>query len=149
MAIFNIACPDCKKKIKCSFGQSNASGDVLSWHRSIECSHCGVCIEIDDKGFPPEQYREAIIIEQGLWQLTIQSDRTKSVLLAHILRQLLELDLKQAINLSKKIPGSIFSGTKVEMEWICEHIVDGGLIANISSCSSPILDIASVVARQL
>lgn len=108
-------CPNCKKKIDASIGQIAESHQLL-WSLSYDCRYCDFAVEIDDIGFPPEEIRQKIMKEYGVWQLIVlkvEYDHKTKLLKA--LRQIFNLSIQEALKFSQKSP--LYEGTKAEAEW--------------------------------
>ncbi len=140
MAEINDVCPDCKEEIVWNIGQLSE----LKWYESTSCPLCGYAVEADAGGFMPEDYRKLIIEEEGLWQVSVDSAGNKSIALAKMLRQILGLDLKEAMGISKKIPTAIFTGTQSEMLWICDFVISAGLCASVQLATAEAPDIVEI-----
>jgi hypothetical protein len=81
-------------------------------------------MEEDGVGFPPARIREALIAAQGEWELTV--DECDKVSVVRILKPMLELDSRGAMELWRKLPGVVYVGTKREVEWLRGALVEGG-----------------------
>ena len=118
MKIFNYQC-DCQKQINAEIGQ-NIVNLELRWYIFYQCPYCQSCVEIDDIGFLPSNFRKIIISKEGLWKLEIdRSDLDKKQKSIKTIRKVLNLSINDAINMMKNFP-EITRGTKTEMYWLQE-----------------------------
>lgn len=108
-------CPNCENKIDVSIGQI-AESHQLRWSLSYDCQYCDFVIEMDDTGLPPEEIREKIMQQFGVWQLIIpEVEYSYKAKLFKALRQIFNLSIQEVSGFSQKSP--IYKGTKVETEW--------------------------------
>ena len=109
-------CPECGDALEWSCGQYT-DGDILCWSRSARCASCGVAMEIDGEGFPPEDIARTMILRSGIWQLHLEDpeDQLRAV---QALRQLLGFDLAEAARMLRQRGQALWSGTHAEVCWI-------------------------------
>lgn len=108
-------CPNCEKKIDVSIGQI-AGIHQLQWSLSYDCQYCDFVMEMDDVGLPPEEIREKIMQQCGVWQLIIpDAEYSYKAKLFKALRKTFNLSIQEVSRFSQKNP--IYKGTKVETEW--------------------------------
>lgn len=124
MASLGTICPDCSGPASRSVGQSFAPG-VLVWWDSLRCRACGMALEADDYGLPPEELRQAILDESGYHLLTLSSDdRVKAI---HTLNATLVMPWRVQAEMMKRLPGTVLGGTSVEMEWLKARLDEAGI----------------------
>ena len=122
MVEIQYQCADCNQETKARVGQAIVNSK-LRWSLSYICNNCNSAVEMDDLGFPPTEIRQKILLEEGEWQLEINSAKLENKLKSiEIVRQAFNLSIKDASKLSKEFP-RIISGTKVEMQWLKELLL--------------------------
>ncbi|MEM9540012.1 MAG: hypothetical protein AAGA60_11005 [Cyanobacteria bacterium P01_E01_bin.42] len=127
MAYIKDKCQDCDRNIP-MFVKQHADRSGLVWSLEYCCPYCGCTISLDDRGYPPEDIREAILAAEGEWYLAIaETDPGLILITVSRLRNVLNLSLSEAMQLKRKIPGEIASGTRAEMERL-RIILDGDAI---------------------
>ncbi|MEG4382520.1 hypothetical protein QUA50_27885 [Microcoleus sp. M2_D5] len=112
-------------------GQSLFDKKVV-WHLSYSCSHCGEAIELDDTHAMPNEMREEILAKEGTWNLIVLEKEQRATVVTRILREAMSLSLAEAMKLKKKMPGSVFIGTKSETDRLKQLLAAEGLKASIS-----------------
>lgn len=86
-------------------------------------------------GRPPERIRNAILAQEGEWELRIP-DSTAKVSVAKTLRRELNLLLSETAEMLRRIPGAVATGTKAEMGWLSRSIRrECGVIATVERLS--------------
>lgn len=123
------ACANCRREIDVRVGQ-RATERGVTWHASYTCPHCGAAIEADDAGPTPGDVRDAILAEEGEFQLQIQS--VQAARLMHVLRDALGLSLEEVLE-----PGTLTTGTRTEMEWLASKLKREDIQATVLRSSSP------------
>ena len=131
MVLIYGLCGNCSKDIPMSVGQS-VSHKKLVWHLSYSCPYCSEAIELDDTGAIPDFMREEILAKEGTWNLIVLEKEQRATVVTKILRQAMELSLAEAMKLKKKMPGSVFVGTKCETDRLRQLLAAVGLKASIS-----------------
>lgn len=102
--------------IDMAVGQSIDAKTELIWWGSYICPYCGSQVEIDGKGLPEDEIREAILRAEGKWALSISAqDKDLSKALS-VLKNALNLDMPRIAKLKKLIPGEVYVGTKTEVK---------------------------------
>ena len=77
--------------------------------------------------------RQEILAKEGTWKLIVlEKEQSATVVVTKILRQAMELSLSEAMKLKKKMPGSVFVGTKCETDRLRHLLAAVGLKASIS-----------------
>ena len=131
MVEIQYQCADCNHKIKARVGQA-IFNSKLRWYLSYICNNCNSAVEMDDLGFPPIEIRQNILLEEGEWELEVNpAGLNYKVKTIKILRQALNLSIKEASKLSKKFP-RIISGTKVEIQWLKELLLSKNIQSSIN-----------------
>lgn len=111
-------------------------GDLeLVWSLGFECPNCGNAEEIDGHGFPPDQYRTALLTEYGDWTVSVTSESAR-VPSAQVLMKCLEMPRREAVRTVKNIPGVIWTGTKREAEWLLKHLKERDVTAIVAPSRS-------------
>jgi large subunit ribosomal protein L7/L12 len=95
----------------------------LRWYLSYRCPICHAAVESDDIGFPPENIRALLIQRDGLWDLYI-GDISNKMEVVKLLRGLLGWSLPKASQRLRDITKPVYSGSKVEVEWL-EKVLSG------------------------
>jgi hypothetical protein len=88
MAIVCGFCQDCNNPVEFHVGQAISSGELV-WNLSYICSNCGLQIEGDETGVPPEKFRKAILKAEGEWSLAILETGKNATLAVKIMREVL------------------------------------------------------------
>ena len=76
--------------------------------------------------------RKEILAKEGTWNLIVLEKEQGATVVTKILRQAMELSLAEAMKLKKKMPGSVFVGTKAETDRLRHLLAAEGLKASIS-----------------
>jgi hypothetical protein len=105
-----VACGRCGEPATQIFGEAGGKG----WYESLHCPSCGESYEADGGSPTPEEFRRAIMAEEGEWALDATAPLT--VVLLKALRAEFGLSLAQAQELKKGMPGELRRGTRHEME---------------------------------
>jgi hypothetical protein len=113
-------CETCGNQITVAVGQSWQYGG-LRWSASCSCPFCANKYEMDGRGLPPQDIRDAIISEEGEWELCVSAAAPKACI-AKLLRKEQSLSLGQAAALIHTMPGVVACGTLAEMELLA-HLV--------------------------
>jgi ribosomal protein L7/L12 len=114
-----------------SVGQSVFDKELV-WHLSYSCPDCGETIELDDTGAIPDFMREEILAKEGNWNLIVLEKAERATVATKLLREAMSLSLAEAMKLKKKMPGSVFIGTKAETDRLRQRLAAVGLKASIS-----------------
>jgi hypothetical protein len=122
-------CPTCGGDMLVHTGQAIHRYDgTLIWSQHMRCDACGTLTEGDGSGFPPERYRDSMLAEYGTWNAAITSDSPKQrIQAALVLKEIFELNTKEAFHLVKGTPRAVFTGTDIEAEWVCSRLRLGGV----------------------
>ncbi len=124
-ATFTLECSACGGgQATVEFGQS-FRGQELRWYRRMTCPDCGLREEFDDTGFPPEDVRRQIMDANGRWSLHVKQPRS-AARLRQTLRVILKLEPAEAIALTRDPRAAVFTGTKVEAEWLAALLHEAG-----------------------
>jgi hypothetical protein len=73
--------------------------------------------------------RKEILAKEGTWKLIVLEKEQGATVVTKILRQAMELLLAEAMKLKKKMPGSVFVGTKGETARLRHLLAAEGLKA--------------------
>ncbi|MBD1827172.1 hypothetical protein NDI47_25930 [Microcoleus vaginatus GB1-A2] len=114
-----------------SVGQSVFDKKVV-WHLSYSCPYCGEAIALDNTDAIPNEMKKEILAKEETWNLIVLEKEQRATVVTKILRQAMELSLAEAMNLKKKMPGSVFVGTKAETDRLRHLLAAEGLKASIS-----------------
>ena len=89
-------------------------------------------MNMDGRGIPPDYIRNEIIKSQGLWHLYVYDENTKQrVIAAKEIRSALNIPFSEVSNILKLIPGRVKSGTRTEMEWLKNLLLNKGINVEI------------------
>ena len=131
MVEIQYQCGDCNQETKARVDQV-IFNSKLRWYLSYICNNCNSAVEMDDLGFPDTEIRQKILLEEGEWQLKVNSAELENKLKSiKIVRQAFNLSIKDASKLSKEFP-KIISGTKVEMQWLRELLLSENIQSSIN-----------------
>ncbi len=131
MVLIYGVCGNCSKDIQMSVGQSVFDKELV-WHLSYSCPDCGETIELDDTGAIPDFMREEILAKEGNWNLIVLEKAERATVATKLLREAMSLSLAEAMKLKKKMPGSVFIGTKAETDRLRQRLAAVGFKASIS-----------------
>src|SRR4028118_665990 len=131
MVLIYGLCGNCSKDIQMSVGQSVFDKELV-WHLSFSCPYCGGTIGLDDTGAIPDFMREEILAKEGNWNLIVLEKAERATVATKLLREAMSLSLAEAMKLKKKMPGSVFIGTKAETDRLRQRLAAVGLKASIS-----------------
>lgn len=136
MATANEQCPQCGNNIDAHIGQGITHGDELVWSLGMKCFRCGFSREADDRGFPPENYRQHILGQDGVWNVVVLDERDRNNV-ALIARSLFDLSAREAVQFARRIPGIVYSGTECEAIWLKRHCQRRGVLAEVRPGKTP------------
>jgi hypothetical protein len=131
MARLKEPCSHCGQEASVTIGQAIALGNEIVWSRCVRCEHCGSVKEFDDGGLPPSAYRDALLVQNGTWSVTVTNEEARSKV-SSVAREIFNLSLRDALVFSRKIPGQIWFGTECEVNWFHQHLARRGVAATIS-----------------
>ena len=80
--------------------------------------------------------RKEILAKEENWNLIVLEKEQRATVVTKILRQAMELSLAEAMKLKKKMPGSVFVGTKGETDRLRHFLAAEDLKASISKTVS-------------
>lgn len=126
MVIHQKKCGDCGWNVSIAIGQFVA-GAKLMWHQSMRCSNCGMALEADDYGLPPNEIRDEIIETTGRWGLQIDVEGSKRLQACKILHCDLNTTMEEVVPMKNRMPGVVYTGTKTEMEWLRDRLAQFGI----------------------
>lgn len=131
MAIVTTSCPRCDRTASVAVAQQILFGSKLVWSESLACSACGYRHEADDYGYPPNEYRDAILASEGVWTVVVLpgSDRRA---VASVLRGALGLELREAVVAARSACAAIsgwWKGTECEAAWLVGLLAERGVRA--------------------
>lgn len=127
------SCPDCGAVIEVSVGQFVTPDGELVWSRSIRCHPCGLAIEEDDMGFPPESIRQQLVATWGRWAVVLH-DGASRTMAVKVLRARLGWDLRQAGDHLRSVTRTFWRGTEAEARWLKHHLTEAGVRADTVRC---------------
>ncbi|MDB5330943.1 MAG: hypothetical protein JWP03_2094 [Phycisphaerales bacterium] len=88
---------------------------------------------MDGRGLPPRDIRDAIISEEGEWELRVPDAAAPKTCITKLLRKEQSLSLAQAAALIQTMPGVVACGTIAEMELLAHLIhVECGYTAEVT-----------------
>lgn len=123
-------CTDCGEDASIAFGQAIA-GAKLAWFQSTRCSNCGMTIEADDYGLPPNDIRAEIMETKGRWGLQIAVEGPKRLVACKILHCDLNTTMEEVAPMKNRMPGVVYTGTKTEMEWLHGRLAQFGIASTV------------------
>jgi hypothetical protein len=139
MAKLRGICPECGAAITVCVGQSIVQGRLV-WSQGHCCATCGHAVEADGYGEPPADVVQALIAEEGRWELLIGSIAPSVSHVLAALRKALSLNLSQAAELKNRLPGPVTDGTKVHMAWLAHLLKLEGIDATVRQKLSASID---------
>ncbi|RYZ37979.1 MAG: hypothetical protein EOO71_25870 [Myxococcaceae bacterium] len=104
--------------------------DVLRWWASYTCDHCGRMVEMDGRGIPDEDFRDAFLRADGTWGLKIHASGSQAVLALKLLRVELGLSLVETGRLRDRMTGVVTQGTLAEMQHLQQLLRRSGVEAS-------------------
>jgi DNA-directed RNA polymerase subunit RPC12/RpoP len=120
VAVIVQKCASCGKTVNAEVDQTAIDGK-LRWYISYRCPSCNAAAESDDIGFPPEDIRALLIEHDGLWDLYVD-DISNKMEVMRLLRSLLGWSLTEASRRLRDITKPVYSGSKVEVEWLARSL---------------------------
>lgn len=130
MASIQAICQNCGAAVDMQVGQVLFGGQ-LEWHETYTCARCGTAIMVDGIGIAPEEVRQAILREEGTWELVVPETGRRALLVLKALRTVFSLSVADAGRLREHLPGAVSSGTHTEMLWLQGLLQDEGLTADV------------------
>lgn len=94
----------------------------LRWSVSCSCPFCGNAYEMDGRGLTPQDIRDAMISEEGEWELHVSDSAAPKTRIAMVLRQEQVLSLAQTAALIRTMSGVSACGTQAEMQCLA-HLI--------------------------
>lgn len=123
-------CPECGSQTRAHVGQTIRASGAIAWSHGVHCSACGHAEESDEIGIPPAHYRRLILDEDGAWEVVV-SDVARRTSVGVVAKEALKLSLAEALELSRKVPGPIWAGTRCEAIWLCGLFGQRGIPASV------------------
>lgn len=118
------ACPRCGEVNGLRIGQLTRQGK-LRWYETVNCASCNLRSEADGIGMAPQGLREKLIESNGMWQVKLNEPKSTATVVK-ILRDALSLEMKEAAQIAKGLPGVVYTGTKGEAVWLIELLEKSG-----------------------
>ena len=109
-------------------GQTVVDGN-LRWYRS-GVGKDGIVFEEVGVGMSPEYIRDYLIKKEGEWEL-IAGDPTNKSMVIRVMRSVMQLKMAEASKLLKDLPGVIYSGTKVEVDWLKAKLLESDIVVEV------------------
>ena len=135
MAKILSECPSCGAAIEMHVGQYIVHYELV-WSQGYRCGSCGNAVEADGQGLPPPAIVDAILADEGEWELWIRSADGNEVLTLRALRAVLGFELAEVSTWKSKLPGPMASGTKTQIEWLVKMLQREGVAAEIQRKSA-------------
>jgi len=135
MAKLEMRCETCQAPVTAHVGQSSVDGK-LRWYYAYHCEKCDSTLESDDVGLPPDNVRELMMSESGLWRVVVSGGAEVKVKTLSALRRAFGLDLQQASRLARQFP-VVFKGTLPEAEWLSGILESEGLQSDVHNLDAP------------
>jgi hypothetical protein len=110
-----VTCDRCGQPASQAFGEGGRG-----WYESFHCPSCGRAYEADGFTPAPEEFRRAMIAEEGEWALDVTAP--PSLMLLKAMRQEFSLSLGEAQELKGRLPGELRRGTRYEMEKLVQSL---------------------------
>ncbi|QDT46398.1 hypothetical protein Pan258_04170 [Symmachiella dynata] len=126
MATIPDVCPNCGTAIIVNVGQ-RVFQNQLVWSQGFHCSNCGEASEADGHGNPPAVIEEALLAQEGRWDLWIETTNGETVRALRVLRECLDLELADIATWKRRIPGAVTSGTRAQMKWLVHVLQRAGI----------------------
>lgn len=123
MAQIVQSCDSCDATVLAEVDQTVIDGD-LRWYVSLRCPNCGSAVEFDDIGLPPDEIRESLIQCDGRWDLHLERMPGDAASISQVLRSALGWSLSDSLSRLKAGTVRIYSGTRVECEWLKVRLRD-------------------------
>lgn len=106
----------------------------LRWYRSGVGAN-RIPFEEDGVGLPPEDIRRRLIDEGGEWVVIVSEPVDKPAVVG-VVRAAMQLNMAAAAKLLKSLPGVIYTGTKIEADWLRVQLLEVGAIVEIRRSES-------------
>ena len=107
-------------------------GVRLLWYESTRCTDCGCAKESDDQGFPLDSIRNHLMASEGRWALHVDTNDSDRLKICKILHCDLDTTLEEVKRMKDRMPGIVYTGTKIETEWMCNRLNDFGFSATVA-----------------
>lgn len=120
MARFEHRCSKCGGTAQTVVGDRCLYGE-LRWGGRTECAACGSVTEFDGFGEVPDDYKKAIVEQDGEWHLSIESEHNRVAALK-VIRELIDVPLAEAKEKLNNI-----RGTKGWVEWLAWALRAAGI----------------------
>lgn len=130
MATYSDACPTCGAPVVVSVAQRVFQSQLV-WSQSCRCDECGDTIEADGHGEPPKVILDALLAQDGEWELWLETTGSSTVQALRALREGLGLTIADVGKWKSRIPGAVTSGTRAQMEWLVTLLQRDGLHGTI------------------
>lgn len=117
-----VSCSNCGSQARMNIGQTIV-GDQLRWFTSTTCEECSCAEEADGIGPLPDDLREIIIKQQGVWRLCVSQMGANPAVALKALRSVLGLSVSEVARLKRQLPTYIGSGTRIEMEYLKQRLL--------------------------
>ncbi|MFT3857805.1 MAG: hypothetical protein QM742_10025 [Aquabacterium sp.] len=118
------ACPQCGAANGLRVGQLIRQGK-LRWYETVNCDSCNMRSESDGIGIAPQSLREKLIASNGVWQVKVNEPKSTTTV-AKVVRDALALEMKEAVQMAKGLPGVVYTGTKSEANWLIDLLEKSG-----------------------
>ncbi|MBD2681546.1 MULTISPECIES: hypothetical protein [Nostoc] len=129
MTIIIGQCYKCHNSIEIEVNQT-AIHEKLRWYLSYNCPFCSAAIEMDDVNLLPEDIRQKVFLEEGEWEIIVENLEKQKRLIIKCLRQIFGISTNELYQKLKELnakSGVIYSGTKVEMDWLYTRLQMNGV----------------------
>jgi hypothetical protein len=84
----------------------------------------------------PDEVRIAVLQQEGEWALVLAEPGTRATIALKLLRQALNLSLGEVGELRKRLPGTVVTGTRAEMERLLGILSAEGFHVSVTRLSS-------------
>ncbi len=112
-----------------------------------------LAIESDDRGFPPDSIRQHLIASEGRWGLHVDTNGPDRLKICKILHCDLDTTLEEVKRMKDRMPGVVYTGTRVEAEWMRHRLDDFGFSASVlpasNDCAAVNLDLSNRLQRDM
>lgn len=130
LAFIERKCDKCGSNVKFNFTQRINSYNELSWSGGYICNKCNDAMEVDGVGIIDEPLRSAILDQEGLWGLLVE-EKLDKIEFIKIIRNALNLNIKEIKRIKERIPGIVITGTNVEMQRLQLLLKIEGLMSEV------------------
>lgn len=125
-------CSVCQREGHALVASRTFSESGPKWSMSFSCSFCGNQTEADGGQGIPDDIRQALLADEGIWALHVNATGSQKTRAVKVIRSVRAVPVPGAARLLATIPGIPVVGTRTEVEYV-KHLLE---LEGISSRAS-------------